>query len=60
MSDIMIKITPYDDLILSLSEYLYSKGFLETNIEEYLKDIPKKWEKFSDVLILPNSSFTNI
>lgn len=60
MSDIMIKITPYDDLILSLSEYLYSKGFLETNIEEYLKDIPKKWEKFSDVLILPNSSFRNI
>lgn len=60
MSDVMIKITPYDDLILSLSEYLYSKGFLETNIEEYLKDIPKKWEKFSDVLILPNSSFRNI
>ncbi|MFQ3321538.1 MAG: tRNA wybutosine-synthesizing protein 3 [Candidatus Thalassarchaeaceae archaeon] len=60
MSDVMIKNTPYDSLILSISEYLYSKGFLETNIEEYLKDIPKKWEKFSDVLILPNSSFRNI
>ncbi|MCP2507064.1 MAG: hypothetical protein NLN64_02050, partial [Candidatus Thalassarchaeaceae archaeon] len=39
---------------------IFSNESLETNIEEYLKDIPKKWEKFSDVLILPNSSFRNI
>jgi hypothetical protein len=37
MSDVMIKNTPYDSLILSISEYLYSKGFLETNIEDYFR-----------------------
>jgi tRNA G37 N-methylase Trm5 len=57
MSDSMPKDKPHDTLNFMISEYLLSNGIDGEKIDDFIIDIPKKWEKFSDVILLPNSSF---
>lgn len=59
MVDSMVKSKPFDNLKQMISEYLIAKGISNTELKEFEDDIPNKWEKFSDVILLPNSSFKN-
>ena len=49
--------TPYERLVLSINDYLISKKYCSSDIERLKKEIPKRWEKFDDVVLLPSSSF---
>ena len=39
--------------------FLESAGRNGEEIAELLDDIPRRWEKFDDIAIIPNSSFKN-
>jgi tRNA G37 N-methylase Trm5 len=51
------KMTPYEKLVFSINNYLLSKKYRSQDIERLLEEIPKRWEKFDDVVLLPRSSF---
>ena len=51
--------TPYERLVLSINDYLITKKYCSRDIERLKKEIPKRWEKFDDVVLLPSSSFTD-
>jgi len=53
----MQTISPYEKLKSGISDYLISRGFSEEDTRGFISDIPKKWEKFADVALLPNRSF---
>ena len=57
MGDYMSRINPYEDLLLSITRYLKLKKYSLGDIDKLLKEVPKRWEKFSDVVLIPSTSF---
>ena len=41
----------------NIRSILLTKGLDDKKIDEYLDDIPRRWEKFDDIAIIPYSSF---
>ena len=48
---------PHLRLRKMIEAYLISEGKDSENISLLIDNIPKRWEKFSDIVLLPNSSF---
>ncbi|MBT6560522.1 MAG: hypothetical protein HOL76_04615, partial [Euryarchaeota archaeon] len=48
---------PHLRLRKMIESYLISEGKDSENISLLIDNIPKRWEKFSDIVLLPNSSF---
>ena len=48
---------PSSQLRENIRSFLVLKGIEEEKIVELLDDIPKRWEKFDDIALIPNSSF---
>ena len=48
---------PSSQLRENIRSFLVLKGIEEKKIVELLDDIPKRWEKFDDIALIPNSSF---
>lgn len=57
MGDYVPKISPYENLLLSISRYLKLKKYSLVDIDKLVKEVPKRWEKFSDVVLIPSTSF---
>ena len=57
MGDLMTKMTPYEKLVITINDYLLSKKYSPKDIKRLNKEIPKRWEKFADVVLLPSQSF---
>ena len=41
----------------NIRSILISRGLDNEKIDDLLDDIPKRWEKFDDIALIPNTSF---
>ena len=48
---------PSSQLRENIRSILISRGLENEKIDDLLDDIPKRWEKFDDIALIPNSSF---